>query len=289
MQPPVSTKDAKAVAAAVQSAYLASFPEGDPSFVPRILGWVLDCFMGRRADYLAVDAKYHDLEHTLQGTLCLARLLRGRHLAQARPVVPQRMFELGLLAILLHDSGYLKRSGDVQGTGAKYTLVHVERGVDFAAALLAEKHCAAAEITAVQNMIWCTGMNARLDQIPFHDELERLTGFALGTADLLGQMAAEDYVDKLPMLYAEFAEAVRHSEDVGILPIHFVSAAELRSRTPDFWEGHVRPKLDRDFGGLYRFLSEPYPSGPNCYVDRVEANIARLRRELEQGRAPAKV
>jgi hypothetical protein len=59
----------------------------------------------------------------------------------------------------------------------------------------------------------------------------------------------------------------------------------LRAKTPKFWEGYVRPKLERDFGGLYRFLNDPYPSGPNYYLDRVEANIARLRRELGQGRA----
>ena len=32
-------------------------------------------------------------------------------------------------------------------------------------------------------------------------ELERVLGFALATADLVGQMAADDYVDKLPELY----------------------------------------------------------------------------------------
>ena len=56
-------------------------------------------------------------------------------------------------------------------------------------------------------MIFCTGINAALDKIPFQSEAEKIVGFALGTADLLGQMAADDYVEKLPVLYAEFAEA----------------------------------------------------------------------------------
>jgi hypothetical protein len=38
------------------------------------------------------------------------------------------------------------------------------------------------------------------------------------------------------------------------------------------------PKLQRDFRGLYRFLSNPYPDGPNAYVDRIQANIEKLRR-----------
>jgi hypothetical protein len=37
------------------------------------------------------------------------------------------------------------------------------------------------------------------------------------------------------------------------------------------------PKLEKDFLGLYRFLNEPYPDGPNHYVQGVEANMGRLR------------
>ena len=57
----------------------------------------------------------------------------------------------------------------------------------------------------------------------------------------------------------------------------FSSADDLMQRTPTFWEKFVRLKLDRDFGSLYRFLSDPYPSGPNSYFERIEANIKRLR------------
>jgi hypothetical protein len=58
-------------------------------------------------------------------------------------------------------------------------------------------------------------------------------------------------------------------------------------KTPAFWEGYVRPKLERDFGGLYRFLEEPYPSGRNSYVEQVEANLQGLRQELAKNTAAA--
>jgi hypothetical protein len=51
--------------------------------------------------------------------------------------------------------------------------------------------------------------------------------------------------------------------------------------TPGFWQHYVWPKIERDFGGLYRFLSDPYPDGPNFYLDAVAANISRLRRLSE--------
>jgi hypothetical protein len=190
------------------------------------------------------------------------------------------LFELGLLAALLHDSGYLKKSDDLDGTGAKYTVIHVHRSALFAAELLAKKGFAAEEIKSIQNMILCTGINAALDAIPFHTNLEKITGFALGSADLLGQMAADDYVDKLPMLYSEFAEAARHNPDKKSFVALFTSATDLRQKTPGFWQDYARIKLDQDFGGLYRFLNDPQPSGPNDYIRRIEANMARLRREL---------
>lgn len=280
MYPPVDTKDPTAVEVEVQAACRAMFPEADPMFVPRVFGWAIECFTGNYRDYQAVDARYHDFEHTLQGTLCLGRLLRGRHAAGAQPQLSQRMFQLALAAVLLHDTGYLKRRDDTEGTGAKYTVIHVKRSADFAAQLLQEKGFSAGDIKAVQNMISCTGINAALSAIPFQSEMEKVAGFALGTADLLGQMAAEDYVDKLPVLYAEFAEAARYSKDRTHFVALFTSADDLMWKTPTFWEKLVRVKLDRDFGGLHRFLNDPYPSGPNAYVQRIEANLERLRQRL---------
>jgi hypothetical protein len=283
MFPLVATKDPTAVEMEVQAACRAMFPGADPLFVPRVFGWAIECFTGNHRDYQAVDARYHDFEHTLQGALCLARLLRGRHLAGAQPQLTEQMFRLGLVAILLHDIGYLKKRDDTQGTGAKYTVTHVYRSADFAAQLLKEKGLSARDIQAVQNMILCTGVNAALSVISFQCELEKVAGWALGTADLLGQMAAEDYVDKLPTLYAEFAEAAAYSKDQTHFIAMFSSAQDLLRKTPVFWEKVVQQKLDRDFGGLHRFLNDPYPSGPNSYFERIEANIERLRQRLAAG------
>jgi hypothetical protein len=280
MFPWVLTKDAKAVEREVLSAYMEMFPKGDSGFVPAVFGWASDYFGGRYRDYQAVDASYHDIEHTMQGTLCMVRLLQGRCLAGVEPALTEHMLQLGILAILLHDSGYLKKREDTEGTGAKYTVTHVSRSADFSAILLGDKGYCYTDIRAVQNMIFCTGINANLAAIPFQSELERVVGYALGTGDLLGQMAAEDYVEKLPILFEEFAEAAKYTEDRKQFILTFNSSAELLHRTPAFWEGFVKPKLENDFGGVYRFLNKPYPAGTNEYVRHVEANIDRLRRSL---------
>lgn len=279
MNPEIDTKQIGEVQCELQSIYQSMFPAGDFTFVPRAVGWANDCFTGKHRDYQPIDARYHDLEHTLQVTLCMMRLLHGRHLAKAQPALTERMFQLGLLAILFHDTGYLKKREDTEGTGAKYTLTHVERSMEFAADFLRGKNCTPAEIKSVQNMIRCTGVNVNLDAIPFQSEAERVTGFALGTGDLLGQMAAKDYIEKLPVLYSEFAESAAYNEGKNdTTRIMFSSAQDLIQKTPAFWEKFVVPKINGGFQGLYRFLNEPYPDGKNFYIDRIEENIARLRK-----------
>jgi hypothetical protein len=277
---PIDTREPSQVEAEVQKAYLEMFPDGDPKYVPAIFQWSLEWFSGHYLDYQPIDTHYHDLEHTMQGVLCMARLLRGRQRREQQPLLTQRMFELGMLAILMHDTGYLKHSGDEGGTGAKYTLTHVDRSIEFAGELMVAREFPIEEILAVQNMIRCTGVNVKLDAIQFQSELERIVGFSLGTADLLGQMAANDYVDKLPVLYLEFAEAAAFNAGKMRAGGFFSSAEDLIQKTPLFWEKYVQPKLNRDFLCLYRFLNDPYPDGPNAYMGKIEANMARLRQGL---------
>ena len=288
MRPPVDTKNPNAVARDVHAIYTAAYPAGDPGFISRAFAWAVQCFQGEWPGYQPVDARYHDFEHTLQGTLCMVRLLACRHAVGTEPRLPERTFHLGLLAILLHDTGYLKKREDRAGTGAKYTITHVARSADFAGELLAQKDYPAPDIAAVQNMIRCTGLNAKLAQIPFESEVDRVAGYALATADLLGQMAAEDYVDKLPVLYGEFAEATAYTGDKTHFVASFTDAQDLLRKTPIFWENAIKPKLDRELLGLWRFLNDPYPGGPNPYVSRIEANMEKIRRQFAHAK-PAHV
>lgn len=274
---PVDTRNPTAVEAEVTTLYRDLFPGGNAAFVREAFKWTLDCFEGRYAEFQAIDARYHDLEHTMQGTLCMGRLLAGRHRSGVGPRVDQRAIELGLMGILLHDTGYLKVRGDNEGTGAKYTLIHVNRSCEFAGRLLRERGFQPAEILAVQQMIRCTGVNVDLSTLPFGSEVTRVVGFALGTADLLGQMAADDYVEKLPVLYSEFEESARHNAGRATAVGMFSDADDLVRKTPGFWEHYVLPKLKRDFQGVYQFLNDPWPDGPNWYLERIRTNMDRLK------------
>ena len=94
-------------------------------------------------------------------------------------------------------------------------------------------------------------------------------------------MAAQDYVEKLPLLYSEFAEAAQFTKDKASIVGMFSSAQDLMKKTPTFWD-YTRNRLTRDFGGMYRFLNDPYPFGPNHYLERIEANVERVRQLLSK-------
>ena len=61
---------------------------------------------------------------------------------------------------------------------------------------------------------------------------------------------------------------------------YFSAADDLVRKTPEFWVKYVLPKIDNEFWGLYRFLNQPYPNGPNPYLLGVEANIEKVRRRV---------
>jgi hypothetical protein len=156
----------------------------------------------------------------------------------------------------------------------------VARSADFARELLSGHGYTVRDIEAVRNMIMCTGVNAHVEELAWRSELDRMLGCALATADLLGQMAAPDYVDKLPILYLEFAEAARHDGRKAARLAAYHGPDELLRNTPMFWQSYVLPRISEEFDSLHRYLNDPYPDGPNDYLMRVEQNIALIQRRM---------
>lgn len=279
MFPPVDTKNASAVFLFVQGVFATMYPGAKLEWLPRLFREVEDLFSGRDPDYQAIDLRYHDLEHTMQATVCLAQILSGRHAAAVEPRLGARQFELAVSSALLHDSGYLKQRGDTSGSGAKYTYCHVLRSCAFAASRLPAYGATDYEVEAVLGAINCTGPSKQISRLRFRDPIDRIIGCALASGDYLGQMAAADYPDELGILFQEFKE----SDDYIRLPAErrtFGSAAQLIEATPSFWRELVLPKLEGDFQAVYRFLAEPYPHGRNAYLDAVERNIAAIKSRL---------
>ena len=276
MLPPVDTKNPAAVAALARKIFRQQFPGEILTLLDRAFREVELLFAGQQPDYQANDLHYHDLEHTLQATVCLIFLLDGAQQSGEIEKLSARQFELAIVAALLHDTGYLKVRSDTSGTGAKYTLTHVLRSCAFAASYLPSLGVNEKEIRTVLSIINCTGPNNEIGRLQEASPSECFVCCALATSDLLGQMAASDYPDKLEVLYGEFLE----SDNFVAVPPHrrqFTSPQNLVLKTPHFWTNVIRPRLATDFQSVYRFLARPYPDGPNEYLDAVEENIEIIR------------
>jgi hypothetical protein len=271
--------DPSTVAALLRETLRALHPGADGRWLMGVFGDVEALFGGRHADYQPIDLHYHDFRHTLEVTVCLARLFEGWHLARAEPRLTARQFELGMAAALLHDAGYLRLRSDTAGTGAKYTYCHVLRSSAFLAAYLPSRGASALELETALGAVNCTGPQVQMSRLRFREQADRVIGCCVGTADYLAQMASPRYPDLLEVLYHEFQE----SDDYLGVPADarcFKSERDLIGRTPAFWSVLVQPKLERDFQGVYRYLGRPDPAGKNEYVEAIERNIARIQARL---------
>lgn len=271
---PCNTSDVDAVLGFVEDLFVSDY-HGNPAWLRRVFKDVGTLFTGGHPDFRAIDLRYHDLEHTLQATVCLAELLHGRLKARAHPVLTARHFELGVASALLHDCGYLRSRSDQGGTGAKYTFCHVLKSCAFAATYLPTLGTTDQEVETVLAAINCTGPSQEVSRVHFRHPVDRILGCALGTADYVAQMAAPDYPSKLLVLFDEFKE----SDDFLSIPESrrlFRSPSDLVAKTPAFWQNFVLPKLEIDFHALYRFLPA-HASSHRGYLAAIERNIAALQ------------
>ncbi len=253
------------------------FPGSAEQFTRELFAGITKLFTGGNPDYQANDIKYHDFRHTLQVTVAYVDLFSARQQSGEAPFT-HRQFELGLAVALLHDSGYLKLRSDREGTGAKYTFCHVLRSCALAASYLPTLGLKADEIDIVLAAIRCTGPSTAGMRLRFSRSEDHVLASLVATADYLGQMAAADYPDELELLFTEFAES-----DVFLgIPASqrlFKSAHQLVSGSTAFWEQVVKRKLQDDFLGVYRFLTQP--DGSNPYLDAIEHNLSLIARRHE--------
>lgn len=284
MIPPhaINTENPNAVTEALKTLFVVAGGEVSFSLIERAVADLAAMFNGDWHGYQAIDMEYHDLDHTLQVTVCMANMLHGRGMTTDKPVLAMRDRDLAILAALLHDTGFLKEVGDDSGTGAKYTFVHEKRSCAFARKYLPGLGITPMEIEDICSAVMCTGPSNHIANASFLREEARQIALFLVTSDYLAQMSSADYLQKLPRLYMEFLEAF---EREGVAPEKrpYQSLNQLLEMTPVFWHQFVLPLLDSEAEGVYHYLS---PEGmPNPYLLAIEENIAELGIRLKSGTA----
>jgi hypothetical protein len=230
---------------------------------------VVRLFAGEYPGYQKCNTRYHDLKHTTDCLLAMARLIHGASVHGL--TFAERDVALGLIAALCHDTGYIQELDDLEGTGAKYTLVHIDRSIAFMEKYFADAGFSSRDLEYCKGCVRCTGLEVKIEAMRFESLPHRVLGCMLGTADLLGQMADRTYLERLPYLYLEFAE--------GNVP-GFVSEFDLLEKTPAFWE-FTQQRLAGVLGGVDRYMRDHFREwwGLDRDLNRetIENNIAYLK------------
>jgi hypothetical protein len=286
----VRTTDAPAVGAEVVRLFKGLYGGLAAPELERAFADAHALYQGGHPDYHACDTEYHDLQHVLEVTLAMARLMDGYEQGREDPAerrLPPEVFVVGVLAALFHDFGYLRRKRDRRHRyGAEYTLTHVSRGSVFLRGYLRAlglAHLANAAATLVHY----TGYERPAETIRVSDTLLRRVGHMLGTADIIAQMSDRCYLEKCrDRLFPEFvlgALAGRKLVGRRTLP-QFASGQELVKKTPGFYLGASK-RLDLQLARAYEYAGRHF-GGRNLYVEEMQKNV-RYAQLVAQAPDPA--
>ncbi len=280
----VKVSDPEAVHDCVVSTLRSVYPDVNFGYLKTAYRDFTRMFQGDLPEYEGCDTLYHDMQHTLDMSLAMARLMAGYE----KSVGPgerlgNRRATVGMITALFHDSGYIRHKNDEHEHGAEYTQTHVSRSAQFVHDYLI-KTGLGSEAKEAHGVVHFTGYEKTPAQITLDDPKYRIVGELLGTADLMAQMADRCYLEKCrDRLFPEFVlGGLAVNEQDGRQNVLFRSGEDLLRNTPKFFANIFETRLDGDFRGAYRYLEGLF-DGHNPYLAGIEKNLVFLQQVLDSG------
>jgi hypothetical protein len=270
----IQTTDSAAVHREVSRMFRLLYPGAAHIAMDRAFCDAARIYGGQYPGYQACDTSYHNLQHVMDVTLAMARLMDGYERSRnGTPALGVRFFQLGAITGLFHDVGYLRESSDTTAkNGAEYTLNHVSRGADFLRCYMPAMGMADCAEAAAE-LLHFTGFEKRVAEILIEDPVLRMLGSLLGSADLIAQMSDRCYLEKCrDHLYPELlaggltVKKTTHGDQVV-----FQSGEDLVKKTPAFFESVVS-RLEQDLGGAYNYAATHF-GGFNLYMHAATKNV----------------
>src|SRR5512141_2326138 len=136
-----NTTDPTVVNDEIDRIYLELYPAAPTKLLDNAFRDLTRLYRGEYPGYHPCDTAYHDIQHTLDVTLAMARLIDGYERSRvALDTITERDFRLGVIPALFHDLRYLRLHSDTPNVanGAEHTLIHVSRGAAFLRGYLPE-------------------------------------------------------------------------------------------------------------------------------------------------------
>lgn len=234
--------------------FRAAFPEEDNGYDQCLK----QCSLTALKTLLNCDCPYHDLQHTILVADVGSSILQGRQLARG-DLTPHDWLH-AMVAMMFHDIGYIRTLLPDDGpndcvvdptgervtppagsTDAYMTPYHVTRGKMFIRERLASNPYLDTQLIA--ECIEMTRFPVPSDT--YYLATDTLPGL-VRAADLIGQMADPQYLQKLSRLYAEFVE-IGAAQRMG-----FANAGDLHATFPEFFYNQVHPFIGSGIAYLKR-------------------------------------
>ncbi len=270
----VDTNVPEAVLEEVKYNFIHSYNITKFDLIRKVFKDFLNLFNGKYPGYKECNTPYHDLAHTVDTLLLFSRIVDGYNIEKKS--LPLKKVRTGIIATIFHDSGYIQKKTDVTGTGAKYTQVHEKKSIDFIRGYFKKIGLEREDFLMAKNMIKCTDLKIKLDDISFGSESEKIVGYIVGTADLMAQMSERSYLERLSLLYKEFDEA-------GV--VVYDSEVDLLERTVDFYEGVAKRRIEDNFQNVSKYIQshfrERYHVDSNLYMISIENQLKYLKGIIE--------
>lgn len=275
----VDVTDPDAVCRVILEILAAHYDAAEFEVLPRVIQDFARLYRGEYPGYHGCDVGYHNMQHVLDVTLAMARLIDGyQHCHGHDGPISAGMALAGVVCALFHDSGYIRHLNDTRhSNGAQYTRIHVSRSSRFMGDYLPTVGLDWA-VPICQRIVHFTGYEVNPADIDVPSEEERVVGWLLGTADLIAQMADVAYLEKCrDKLFPEFVEGGMAGKDgkytkTGVV---YESPAHLMRSTPDFIRSAVKVRLDGYFHAYYRYAAHHF-GGRNLYMEAIEENAKKL-------------
>jgi hypothetical protein len=269
-----NTRDTGEVEAQVLAIVRSFAPEHDLARVGGAFELLDRAFDGNLPGYQKLKTLYHNRTHTNEVVLCTARMLHGLNLAGQG--LDGDHIDAALIGALMHDVGYLMSDEEASGTGAQFTDSHVMRGVEFTRRHLGNLPAGLLDTTT--KVIMLTDHRKHPDWVKFDNPQQQRAAFATATADLIGQMANREYLERVLLLYFEFEEA--HLG--GFTDIH-----DMLEKTTAFYR-MTKGRLDQDLMGLSGHLARHFGrhagTERNFYQESISRNLDYLEHVVGTGR-----
>lgn len=270
----IQTTDATAVHREIARLFRLLYAGAAHVVMDRAFIDVAKLYAGSYPGYQACDTSYHNLQHVMDVTLAMARLMDGYERSRnGRPALGVRFFQLGVICSVFHDIGYLRQSSDKTAkNGAEYTLNHVSRGAEFLRQYVPQIGLGECAEEAAE-LIHFTGFEKRVADILIKDPVLRMLGSLLGSADIIAQMSDRCYLEKCrDRLYPEFvAGGIAVKKTSQGEQVVFQSGEDLVNKTPAFFESAVN-RLEYDLGGAYNYAAAHF-GGFNLYMHAATKNV----------------